>query len=91
MLWYNRNDSIPCACALAEGANTVLDKHLMEQMESTLARLTIPVAVLDKEYDVRPHVELKGLDNGMVMSVDGSLYLAVEKPSVVLTCPADVW
>ena len=68
----------------------MLDKHLMEQMESTLARLTIPVAVLDKEYDVRPHVELKGLDNGMVMSVDGSLYLAVEKPSVVLTCPADV-
>lgn len=65
----------------------MLDKHLMEQMESTLARLTIPVAVLDKEYDVRPHVTLKELDDGMITPVDGSLYLAVSKPPVVLTCP----
>ena len=53
------------------------------------ARLTIPVAVLDKEYDVRPHVELKELDDGTVTPVDGRLYLAVSMPPVVLTCPAD--
>ena len=67
----------------------MLDKHLLEQMESTLARLTIPVAVLDKEYDVRPNVELKALEEGAVTTVDGSLYLAVPQPPVVLSCPAD--
>ena len=67
----------------------MLDKHLLEQMESTLARLTIPVAVLDKEYDVRPNVELKALEEGAVTTVDGSLYLVVKQPPVVLTCPAE--
>lgn len=67
----------------------MLDKHLMEQMESILARLTIPVAVLDKEYDVRPQVELKTLEDGVVTTADGSLYLAVQKPPVVLSCPAE--
>lgn len=67
----------------------MLDKHLLEQMESILARLTIPVAVLDKEYDVRPQVELKTLEDGVVTTADGSLYLAVQKPPVVLSCPAE--
>lgn len=67
----------------------MLDKHLLEQMESTLARLTIPVAVLDKEYDVRPQVELKTLEDGVVTTANGSLYLAVQKPPVVLTCTAE--
>ncbi|MGN0778092.1 MAG: PucR family transcriptional regulator [Aristaeellaceae bacterium] len=66
-----------------------MNKHLLEQMENTLVRLTVPVAVMDMEDDVHPHAELNMLTPGMVVPMEGRLYLAVKQPSLVLSCPAE--
>ena len=67
----------------------MLDKRLHEQVEATLTKLAAPVSVLDKELDNRREINLKDLTPGSIVIGGSNLYLAVEKPSVVLSCPVN--
>ncbi|MDD6050488.1 MAG: helix-turn-helix domain-containing protein [Clostridiales bacterium] len=67
------------------------DRHLQERMESILARLSIPVTVIDREYDAHT---LQGthlaeqLEDGLVIEQNGSKYFSVPKTHIVLSCSA---
>lgn len=63
------------------------DRHLQEQMENILGRLSVPVTVLDREYE---DGAVNGLDalltEGAVQQIGDRLYLAVPKTKIVLSC-----
>lgn len=67
----------------------MLDKRLQEQMEKTLAQLSVPVAVLDKELDSRPGMDLTALEAGSAIAYGGNLYMAARINNVVLSCSQD--
>lgn len=68
----------------------MLDKHLMDQMEAILSRLSIPVNILEKTMDYRTgngqNLALEELTDGVPQAVEGQLYLPVKQPAVVLCC-----
>ncbi len=68
----------------------MVDKQLMDQMEKVLGRLSIPVAILDKdgEHGIpgEPSLPLRDLTDGVCQSLGGRLYLPVKQPAVVLAC-----
>ena len=64
------------------------DRNLQERMESILNRLSIPVAVVDREYDSSLVIEAKA--EGVVFQQNGSKCLAVPKTHLALACKADV-
>lgn len=64
------------------------DRNLQERMEAILKRLSIPVAVIDREYDSGLLTEAKA--DGAVFQQNGFKYLAVPKTHLVLTCRADI-
>lgn len=69
------------------------DRHLQERMEAILSRLSIPVAVIDREYDSHSLNHVSGVDNmqpGVVIEAKEMKYLAVPKTHIVLSCSADV-
>lgn len=68
----------------------MLDKHLMDQMEAILSRLSIPVSILEKTVDYRmengQNLALEELTDGVPQAVEGQLYFPVKQPAVVLYC-----
>lgn len=68
-----------------------MDKHLQEQLEVVLSRLSIPVSLMERdggtgvEADVR--AALKDMTDGVPESMNGMLYLTVKQPAVLLACP----
>lgn len=70
----------------------MVDKHLMDQVETILSRLSVPVSVLDKDPDASLSnndmlFALRDLTDGVPQAVNGQLYLPVKQPSVILSCP----
>lgn len=65
-----------------------MDKRLQEQIEAALSRLSIPVAVHERDAETLP--ELPPLADLSPASIRGQLYLAVKQPAVVLSCPENV-
>lgn len=61
----------------------MVDKHLLEQLERTLNRLSVPVTIAEREPDA-PEGEAC-----VVCRVEDQLQLAVKQPPVVLSCPAN--
>lgn len=68
-----------------------MDKHLQDRMEILLARLSIPVSLMEREMASQLSAEvrnaLKDMADGMPQAVGGMLYLPVKQPAVLLTCP----
>lgn len=67
----------------------MVDKHLMDQMESILSRLSIPVAVVDKDPDTwlpGENLPLEQMTDGLILPLRGMLYLGVSQPAIVLRC-----
>lgn len=61
----------------------MVDKHLMDQMENILSRLTIPVAIMDKDpetWSATEQLPLEQISDGMIQSVRGVLYLGITQP-----------
>lgn len=67
----------------------MLEKRLQEQMEKTLAQLSVPVAILDKELDSRNGLDLTVLEANNARSLNGKLYMATQVGNVVLSCAQD--
>lgn len=69
----------------------MVDKHLLDQMETILSRLSIPVSVMDKDSAANLPQEVRGalhdLTDGVPQAVSGMLYLPVKQPAVILSCP----
>ena len=67
------------------------DRHLQEKVESVLNRLSIPVKVIDRDYESTAFTPVEGLDKieeGVVWEYNGSKYFAVPKTGIVLCCDA---
>ena len=69
----------------------MLNKHLLDQIEAVLSRLSIPVSVMDKEGGANLPAEvrasLKEMTDGVPQAMDGMLYMPVKQPAVILHCP----
>ena len=66
------------------------DRHLQERMENILNRLSIPVTVIDLEYDGHMVKQAPGIENlqtGEVFVFGSAKYIAVPKTHIVLSCP----
>ena len=71
----------------------MVDKHLMDQMEAILSRLTIPVTILDKDGGAQSGdilLPLREMTDGAYQVMNGRLYLPIKQPAVVLTCPDNI-
>lgn len=67
------------------------ERLVQERMESILNRLSIPVAVLDREYDAPGYpVPEKLPEDGSVVEVKGAKFCLVPQTGIVLSCPCDV-
>lgn len=69
------------------------DRHLQERMESILNRLSIPVAVIDREYDshaLNASHPLEELEDGETIDWNGAKYTAVPKTHLVLSCSSSI-
>lgn len=64
-------------------------KHLQEQMEQILARLAMPVELMNEEDAALPAGVAGQLADGVPAPVDGRMYLAVPGTQVYLACSAD--
>lgn len=65
-----------------------MDKRLQDQMEAVLNRLSAPVTVLENDPEQVPELPL--LSDGIPVAVRGQLYLVLQQPAVVLTCPENL-
>lgn len=68
------------------------DRHLQERMENVLNRLSIPVKVIDREYE--SHIfgtgeSIDKIEDGMLVELNGAKYYAVPKTGIMLCCDAD--
>lgn len=69
------------------------ERNLQERMESILNRLSIPVTVLDREYDAHAlsaYPAVVTLEDGAVAQSNGSKFYSVPQTSIVLTCRNDI-
>lgn len=69
------------------------DRHLQERMDGILSRLSIPVTVIDREYDAHlldNIADVKEIQPGSVIEAKNMKYLAVPKTHIVLSCSTDV-
>lgn len=67
------------------------DRNLQERMDAILNRLSVPVTVIDLEYDAHALSEISGIDSlaeGAVTEINGMLYMRVPKSHIVLTSNA---
>lgn len=67
-----------------------MDKQWMEQMESVLARLSVPVTMIDRNGEIKGGqggAPLPKLAEGVPTVIRGQWYLMLRKPSVALCCP----
>ena len=69
----------------------MVDKHLLDRMETILAQLAIPVRVMDLDGMAGLSREvaagISDLTEGVPQAIEGMLYLAVRQPAMVLSCP----
>lgn len=65
------------------------DRHMMERIEQVLNRLSVPVSVIDMEYDANPLAGIT-LTEGESQMLDGKLYRAIPKMRAALCCNADI-
>lgn len=68
------------------------DRHLQERIESILRRLSIPVAVIDREYDANSLSNLQSvehMEDGAVVEVNGAKFYSVPKTHLLLSCRMD--
>ena len=72
----------------------MVDKHLMDQVETILGKLNIPITAFDKDADIRmpgdENGSWRGMADGTCQAAGGRLYLPVHSPSLVLSCPENV-
>ena len=70
----------------------MIDKHLMEQVEDVLGRLSVPVTVIDKDPDSMLYSSAYGRDmaDGVCHEENGRLFLPVTQPPLVLSCEAEL-
>ena len=69
------------------------DRHLMERMESMLQRLSIPVRVIDKDYEANLFSgkdELFTNEGDTIVELEGCKYCVVPKAGIVLCCDAGI-
>ncbi len=69
------------------------DRHLQERMESILKHLSIPVRVIDREYESNLIENLEGSDKleaGLIVELNGSKYYTVPKTGIMLSCDSGV-
>lgn len=67
------------------------DRHLQERMESILSRLSIPVTVIDCEFDTQTGTQtVANLEDGTVVEQNGTKYYAVPRTHIVLSCSAAI-
>lgn len=69
------------------------DRHLQERMESILNRLSVPVKVIDRDYDSNALAFIEGIDSleeGVIRELHGVKYYAVPKTNIILSCDAFV-
>ena len=69
------------------------DRNLMERIEQMLNRLSIPVAVIDLEFDAHFLGGIKGMEqtsDGEVIVSEGMMYCALPKAHIALSCRTDV-
>jgi len=67
----------------------VTGKHLHEQMEQVLARLALPVEMMEVEAASLPAAVAAQMKDGTPAAYDGCLYLAVNGTGLVLKCSTD--
>lgn len=68
------------------------DRHLQERIELILSKLSIPVAVIDREYDLHALRDVKGietLEESATIEANGTKYFAVPKTHFLLSCKMD--
>ena len=70
----------------------MIDKHLMDQVEDVLGKLSVPVTVMDKDPESMLYggVYTRDMTDGVCQEDHGRLYLPVSQPPVVLCCNADI-
>ena len=66
----------------------MIDKHVLEQVEAVLSRLSVPLIALEKDSDALP--QLPPMEDGQPVVAAGQLYLLVRQPAMVLSCPANL-
>lgn len=65
------------------------DRHLQERMETILNRLSIPVKVIDREYETTGFDALDAMEGEPAMAeMNGRRYCAVPQTKIVLCCDA---
>lgn len=62
------------------------DRNLIERIEGILNRLSIPVTVIDREYDA----QVSALAEGVITLTSGAKYLPVPQTGLALSCKEDV-
>jgi len=65
-----------------------MDKHILDQVEAILSRLSVPLVALEKDSDALPL--LPHLEEGQPLSQAGQLYLLVRQPAMVISCPENL-
>ncbi len=68
------------------------ERHLQEKLENILARLSIPVTVIDREYDanvLENTPAISALTDGLITRIDNRLYLTVPHSRIIISA-ADV-
>ena len=62
------------------------DRNLLERIEGILNRLSIPVTVIDREYDA----QVNAFAEGVITLTGGAKYLPVPQTGLALSCKEDV-
>ena len=63
----------------------MIDRHLQNQIDEMLGRLTVPLIALERDAEGLP--ELPPQVEDVPVALGGQLYLAVQQPALVLACP----
>ncbi len=70
----------------------MLDRHLQERMYGILSHLSVPISVIDREYDEQSLNTIAGIEalqSGDILEIGGMKYALVPKMHIVLSCSAD--
>lgn len=66
----------------------MIDKHVLDQVEAVLSRLSVPLVALEKDSEALPAFPY--MEEGQLLSQSGQLYLLVSQPQLVLSCPENI-
>lgn len=65
------------------------DRHLLDRIDQVLHRLSVPISVIDMEYD-GPVLNGAVIAEGETVMHDGKMYQAIPKTHIALCCSADL-